>query len=594
MYKMNNDPKISLTEYLHPSQEIEKAVDDLTMYYQLCEQDALKEWVDRKDKNTLSGKNFDEFLRLVDIDEFMKFKDNAIGSTFIKARFLLDKFSSEFDTKRLINFDDEQVQVIIRMIRNGAKAKTLLEEWLKPISEGEIAIAIDDALSIDLKNKFQILKLEQISEPNFEKPNDFEIYPYILDIESAAEIAHFLRIQKTVRDCLILTLQRNKLYQFKSDFYLFLIYNGILYSIDNSDKRLNINNTKGCRNPDRYLEDKYDKVWLPFRILSSKRKTDETALVVKGTKVYKIDSLDNIAKDFPETLYWLYIFLGRVVNYINTEKVELGVTTSDNTKLLTYSKNEFKIEGAGAGSYLEEIYASKCKDIVVQEKHLPNIIGTQKFISDIIGYRKRELIAKILNKTVQNDHKRNAAKVYNEIRAFVKDYPIDRILKKAKLNAEYEYMNYKRFGSTGPDTGILKERIMYIADESLWQYTDKNNIINITGDLYSNHGRKRTACVYDKKFQWKKIIRLDFIDYQQFLEFFEISENDIPSQMKQHLHQQSELYVGNPILNDTDPVDEIKDPWFREHENRMGGPLLRVAIPICNRCLKKLGFYDKT
>ncbi len=584
---------ISLIEYFNPKQEIIEAVDKLSLYYQLYEQESLNKWNNRENKNSLSGKSLDEFLRLVDIDEFIKFKDNIVGHIFLKARFLLDKFSNNFNVQLLKGLSNDESLLVTNIIKDGLESKNILEDWLKPLTQGEIEIAINDALTVDIDKKFQILKIEQIYEhKGDEKKNNFKIYPYILDIESAAEMVHFLRIQSDIKDCLILTLQRNNKYQWKSNFYLFFIYKGILYNIDNSDRRLNIYNTEGCRNPDRYLENKYDKIWLPIRVLSNKNKSNETNLIVKGAKVYKIDSLDNITKDFPETVYWLYIFIGRVINYINTEKIEIGVTINDNTKLLDYSKNKLVIERSGAGSYLEEIYASKCKDIVVQEKHLPNLIGTHKFIQDVVGYKKRELIADILSKAVKKDYKINSSKVYTAIRSFIKEYPINELLKEAALNKKYSYMHYAGFADIH-ETGMRKNNIMRITDNCLWQYTDKNNVINIAGNLYSNY-RKRTVCIYDKKFQWKKIINLDFIDYRQFIEFFKISEDEIPIQMKQHLHQQSKLYVGNSILDDTDPVDKIDDPWFKEKtNNNTGGPLLRIAIPMCNRCLKKLGFTIK-
>ena len=88
-------------------------------------------------------------------------------------------------------------------------------------------------------------------------------------------------------------------------------------------------------------------------------------------------------------------------------------------------------------------------------------------------------------------------------------------------------------------------------------------------------------------------LQLTFIDYRQFLEFFNLTEKDIPKAMVEHMHQENTLYVGNSILTDVDPIDTIRDPWFRN--DRIGcvyspgwDPHLIINIPLCKRCLRKI------
>jgi hypothetical protein len=58
-----------------------------------------------------------------------------------------------------------------------------------------------------------------------------------------------------------------------------------------------------------------------------------------------------------------------------------------------------------------------------------------------------------------------------------------------------------------------------------------------------------------------------------------------PKEMIDHLHQQNEMYIGNKILNDLDPIDLINDPWFRTDIRNY--PKITVFIPICKRCYNK-------
>jgi len=581
---------ISLVQYYSPKEEIKDAVHKFGLLYQLLNQDKVETWT-KKNKSNFSG-TMSELSGLLEIDDFMTIKESDKWFTLLTAKFLLDKFNPDFDISKLSKLDDSEVLFVGKTVKEGFESKKILEEWLKPLLEDEACIqAIEDACMVAINKAFRILKISNLEES---KVKEFTVYPYVLEIQSAEEMLTFLKLQKEVRNCLIVTLQRNKEYGWKSEFYLFLVYKGTLYSIDNSEGRLNLSNTEGCRNPDRYLERKYDKVWLPVDLLESKESKSKE-LMVKGAKVYKITSLEDIAKDTPGIIYWLYAFVDRVISYVEEQEVPKGVTTAELPKLLTYAnKSDFKIEDSGAGSYLEEIYASDCKDIVVQEKHLPKLVGTEEYVRNVIAYRKRELIAESLQKTVEKDYKKNSKKVYEEIRKFVRGWPIEDLLRRSLADKGYSYMQYRQFGFQEKEDGLQKEKLVRFGDGGRWFWDEGENVINISSNLYVDRNcSKRSECICCKKVRWKQMVILDFIDWRQFVEFFGITEKDIPIQMKQHLHQQLEMYVGNPILDDTDPVDELKDPWFREKENRMGGPLLRICIPVCNRCLKRLGYVNK-
>lgn len=579
---------IQLAQYSNPSSGITEAVEKLTQYYHVVNQDKISVYTKQANKSSFSWKTLGELRGFTEVEKFYNIKESCKWSTFLKAKFLLENFKSELGIEVIGKLTDEQVLFVTQTIRDGLKARKLLESWLKPMSDTE-AQAIEDACFVDIGKTFKVLKLSSFEDST---ESSFSVYPYILNIESAEEMAIFLRIQKSVRNCLIVTLQRNKEYQWKSTFFLFLVYKGTLYSVDNLENRLNLNNTEGCRNPDRYIERKYDKVWLPLELLDKAKKSNSHQLIVKGTKVYKIASLEDYAKKAPEIIYWLNVFVDRVIDFVLEQKVEQGVTASDLPKLLTYvNSNKLKIPNSGAGAYLEEIYTENCKSIVVQEKHLPKLVGTQEYVRNVLAYKRRGLIAESLQKAVDLDHKKNSEKVYDDIRKFVQNWPIKDLIKRSLQKKKYSYMQYPHFGFQQHPDGLQKESIFRMFDSKnnySWNYENKANLINVNTHLYEYViGQPHTNCACCAKWKWKQIIVLDFIDWRQFIEFFEITEKEIPIQMKQHLHQQLEMYVGNSILDDTDPIDELNDPWFRETENGMGGPLLRVSIPVCNRCLKR-------
>jgi hypothetical protein len=386
---------------------------------------------------------------------------------------------------------------------------------------------------------------------------------------------------------LIITLQRDKKYQFKSTFYLFLIYNGILYSIDNSDQRLNINNTEGLRNPGRYIDRKYDKIWLPLNLIEEDLEiSTQKDLILRNSSIKKIISLEKISEEQPEIICWLYIFLDKTIQYINTNDIDQGITKNDIVKSIEYINSnpvDLVLQSDGPGKYLENIYLTKCTDIVVKEDQLPKVVGTENYIKQVIAYSRRQLFADNIKNLVLKDYTKNHKKVYQKITDFVKNYPLNILIEKALKNEKYSCMIYPSFASDVEEEGLIKKEILSMVTSSYYIYSSLDIYLGDTFDKFNG------VCIYDKKTKWKKLVVLSFIDYRQFFEFFEIiEENIIPHQMKDHLHQQSTWYVGNSILNDLDPIDMIYDPWFKRENNRNDHPKINVIIPICNKCIKKL------
>jgi hypothetical protein len=366
---------------------------------------------------------------------------------------------------------------------------------------------------------------------------------------------------------------------------LFLIYNGILYSIDNSDRRLNQDNTEGCRNPDRYLERHFDKTWLPIDLLWNKKVSKSKELMIKESKVYRLQSFEKIGKKQPEIIYWLIIFLYRCIEHIKNKEVAKGITVSELPKLIEYAnKKEFQGDDwSGSGQFLYDHFKKECKDLVITEKNLPVAIGTGEFVNNLLLYKRRQLQADLIQKKVEEDYEKNHEQVYKWVEQFVKNIKPEDLVKRVLENNKYSYMGYPRF-TEDRIIKLEKEEILKIGDKYYGNGLRDNELDFTT----QKHWRDKQYCYVCNKVLYKKELCLRFRDYRQFLEFFNLKENEIPEQMKLYLHHQLEMYVGNSILKDTDPIDEIKSRWFEEHSHQYGGAKFDINIPVCNRCIKKL------
>jgi len=142
---------------------------------------------------------------------------------------------------------------------------------------------------------------------------------------------------------------------------------------------LNVNNTAGQRNPDRYIEDKFDKVWLPIDIFLDEKKSDKTDLIVRDQNIFKREAISTVFEKSPAIKAWTNMFLYRVVDYLqnNQKKIEIGMTTDDVKKALE-DKSKPKIESriCQLATKLCRIYLQyTCQDFFVQQCCLHSIFS---------------------------------------------------------------------------------------------------------------------------------------------------------------------------------------------------------------------------
>lgn len=440
--------KIDLSKYLNPSEEIADAISKLEIFYQITHQKEMEDY-SKKGKSTYFKGTLGEYFRIQDIKELLSHEGKP-WSYLLKAIFLLGNHTSNVDVKNIDKLSTEDTEQFVSILKEGVSAYALIKKWVEPLSNEKGAInAIYDAVKVNIGNQFKILQLAKLK--NYNRNKKIFLFRDILDIENPEALSYYLQHTKDeVSDCLIVAIQRNKKYDFKGVFFLFLIYNGHLYSIDNASNRLDLDSTQGMRNPSKYLEREYANVWLPIDLLFEhdiKRK-----IIVKGQKVFKIYSWDKIAKENIGYLYWLNMFLFRVVDYVSTTEILKGLSSRQSVPLLEASNKSIDFtyatkEWHGRTDYLLAKYKTKVssKALVLKETELPMIIATKQHIQNIIAYKRRELVADEIEKALFEDFDKNKLKVKRWITNFLKKQDIEQLVIKALKDLEYPYMHYPDF-----------------------------------------------------------------------------------------------------------------------------------------------------
>jgi len=590
--------KIDLSKYLNPSEEIVDAISKLEVFYQLTHQKEMEAYSSKGKDKRFSG-TLGEYIRLREVKELMSFEGKP-WNCLLKAIFLLGNYTSKVDVKSIDELSANDVEQFISFLKNGVSSHNIIKKWIEPLSKKEGVIeAIHDASKVNIGHQFKILQLAKLK--NYNKKKKIFLSNDILDIENPEALIHYLQYTKDeTSDCLIVAAQRNKKRDFKGVFFLFLIYNGHLYSIDNSSNRLNLDNTEGMRNPSRYLERQYENVWLPIDLLFEQDIKRE--IIVKGQRVFKIYSWDKIAKKNIGYIYWLNMFLFRVIDYVSTTEILKGLSSRQSVPLLEASNKSIDFtydtkEWHGRNDYLLAKYKTKVssKALVLKETELPMIIATKQHIQNIIAYKKRELAADEIEKALFEDFDKNKLKVKRWITNFLKKQDIEQLVIKSLKDLEYTYMHYPDFMEERKIE--LKKKKILSLPEYCFCHLDHYNwfyLGEIIHDTAWNRDYTAMICLFCSAKQ-KKVVRLTFIDYRQFLEFFGLKKERVPKHMIDHLHQKRQMYMGNSILDDLDPMDGVNDPWFRGGDSakekdrfaHIASPNIKIEIPICLRCLNK-------
>jgi hypothetical protein len=624
----------SLNQFIYPPREIRKSIEDLLKYYQLQNQKSVFLYEKWKDRENFSG-TMNDYDKVQQMKELYKVANGKAWEPLLQIIILIDEYTEQFNFENFAKLNESQKRDVIQIISNGQIAHQKIKKWIEPINHHNVLASVYSAMKIKIGNEtfdqFQVLKFADIKTiPN--KNNSLGIFPELLEIDDPPALVQYFKLQKeAIHECIILAFMRGKSAH-KPTIYLFMIWNNGFYVISMSDKRMNLENTAGERNPDKYKERIFGDVWLPLEIFFGQKKISETSeIVVRSQKIFKRGKMSKIFQDEPESKAWLDMFSYKIIDYLTYQRNEIqkGFIPKDIIKMLP-DKSKQKIETRvkilerhssfesmnDASSYLVKKYGESITSVVPAESDYPVIIGTKNFIEGVVKFKQRIKIADTVERRNYKDFRKNSKKVYNEFRIFVRKHDLVKILELALLDKEYGYMEYPYFSTRyigkyphGKDVHIKKptifrEKILRIDDPDDWEtrsWTWESNPLEI---LWTKHNKPiyNQPCATCNKFKHKKIISIKFKDFRQICEFFNIKKEELPIEFVEHFHRQKESYVGNSILDDVDPMDEIMDFWFRKvikhqlgyYKNTKnylvdGDPYFNIRIPICKRCFKKHG-----
>lgn len=594
-----------LERYMQPSEEMKGYVDKLLLFYQFTHQEHVKDYAKKGGDKYFKG-TLGEFIHVRELEEFHNY-DGKPWEFLLKSIFLVENYTPKADMSILPKLNDSEKDELLKLLTDGIVAYGKILRWLKPISNKSVITAIKEAVKTNFDYQFNIHFLADIT--NYKTSDSISLYPYLLEILSPDELIFFLKHNSMpFSDCLIVTLQKNKVKDFKGFFTMFLIFKGKLYSIDNQERRLNLDNTAGMRNPGLYLDRKYCNVWLPVDYIFDEednvKKVKKTKLpILKKAKVYKVVSWDEIAKENIAYIYWLNMFIYRILEHISTGEIETGYTPMTTLPLLEDINKKNILEypdTKNKGTYLVEKYGKDITALTVTKDDMPMVIGSEKYLDELISYKRRRHLAFEIQQRLYNDFDRKHKEFKRWFYNFMEKQDIKWLINRALQNNEYGFMHYHQFAedNTPKFRELRKSTVLSVSDtNSYWYSVGRYNHYRygkwIIVESYYYKGYWEDKCILCD-YKIKKYINIKFKDYRQFLSFFNLSKNKIPKVMIEHLHQRGEMYVGNSILDDIDPVDGINDPWFRNAEDKpdylfahIGEPSLVITIPICKKCLNK-------
>jgi len=617
-----------LKEHFSPSDEILDAIEKAERLYQVMNQNAIEVYLEKGQDSNYSGSLFD-YIEMQEAKDILDVEE-APWRPLVKAIRLRHAFDPRVDVRELKKLSKEDIITYATIVQEGLGAQDILTEWVKSLNgeDWNAEDAILDATKVKFRNDgygMRVLKMADLGDAPADR--SVVLYEDILQIEDPEDMVNFLKTGLD-RNFLFLAIQKDAKRDFRSTFYLFLALDGKLYSIDTHDCRANQDNTKGERNPDKYLRHRYENIHLPFYLLwdeYNKEQTKLPALKDSNGKLLKLATFTEVDKKQPTVMIWLEIFLLRVLNHIRTEEVPVGLTQTSALKMLgtgeveTAEVQEFESYSYGRNQYLADKYYNNSdeKSLVVVDTNLPALIGTEEHIKEVIAYKKQTALAEEIKKRIVDDWKKNRKKVAKKIENIIKSKSPEEIILRALEDKKYTFTRSEKFG----DRSFLEEdeitRTIGDTEQSIMSFKKEkilNTFIgwgncNLNTYYLGTPKDEYTAYFGGQKYQsfkcyacgagMKRLIELSFKDYKQFLGFFELKEKDVPKELIEHLHDMNETYLGNNILDDIDPIDLIKDPWFRQGVDTVEDAKncvnrrydyskdIRVKIAVCERCFKK-------
>ena len=598
-----------IDKYLNPDQDMIQAIEDNFTLIQLLNQNVMDQFENYTKTSKFSGNLFD-FATTRLMDEFVK-SEGKPWEYIVKAYNLRNSCVDKIDPNVFLKIPDKQLEKFSSMIKKGAIARKKIHDWI-PDENWENFGVIYDASKVKLSTgvSYDGLNILEIADIKTNDNGGLVLYKDILKLKNLDGIInHFKNTSSPMKSGVLLTAIINEKRLYKSTFYIFILHNNKLYSISNQGNRLNLENSEGDRNPDRYIERKYKNMQLPLHLLYEKEKFTADNESTKNPEITALAFLDetpdtilstwdDVFKQTPWCYYWIKMLTLKIFDFMKNEDIVKGMIPSESVKLLTETNKLDEVpfiteRRQGTGEYLIDVYGSNIMAITARKDLISTIITTKDQTLKLIEYKRRQDFANEIRSELTKDYEQNHVQVYESIKKLIETKSTEFIISKALEKKTYPYTEYHSFASNGGKqldenrylvqgiiahtSGAFNSTRMEHRPEHLLLKYNTENIPPWSKNMVCE------VCGTTKK---KMFVNLNFLEWTQMEKFFEIPIETFPKEMKNHLHQQNELYVGNTILDDVDPIDTIMDPWFRYRYQ--GEARFQVSIPICKRCYNKI------
>lgn len=598
-----------IDKYLNPDQDIIQAIADNFILIQLLNQNGMDQFEEYTKTSKFSGNLFD-FATTRLMDEFVK-SEGKPWEYIVKAYNLRNSCVDKIDPNVFLSIPDEQLAEFSTMIKKGTIARKKINDWI-PEKDLKNFGVIHDASKVKLSTgaSYSGLDILEIADIKTNDNGGLVLYKDILKLKSLDGIINYFKNTSiSMKSGVLLTAIINEGRPYKSIFYIFVLYNNKLYSISNQGNRLNLENTEGDRNPDRYIERKYENMQLPLYLLYEKEKftadnestknSETTALAFFDENPDTILSTwDAVFKQTPWCYYWIKMLTLKIFDFMENEDIVKGMIPSESVKLLKKTNESGEVpftteQRQGKGKYLIDIYGSNITAITASRDLISTIITTKDQTLKLIEYKRRQDFANEIRSELTKDYEQKHVQVYESIKKLIETKSTEFIISKALEKKTYPYTRYHSFGSNNgkqidENRYTVQGKIAHTSDafnSTRMEHRPEHLLLKYnTEDILP--WSKNMVCEVCGTTKKKMFVNLNFLEWTQMEKFFEIPIETFPKEMKNHLHQQNELYVGNTILDDVDPIDTIMDTWFRYRYQ--GEARFQVSIPICKRCYNKI------
>jgi hypothetical protein len=600
-----------LSQYFSPSAEVIEAVQSLEVLFQTRNSGPIATWLSFKEtkRGTFTHASYDAMSLL---EKFEAVSGKPWEYLYKALKLISLNSLSKVDLDDLEGTTPEIQVEYFKLLQSYLVNKPKLKDWLKDLPD-TVEHAIQDALELSFVPwNFTVMGWYSATY----KPGPISMCNAIMEVKDLQEYAEML--PSVYQDqSFSFVYARNR--EYFLNLYCILVYEGTLYCIDNDERRLNLKNTAGMRDPDRHFRNKYHHCVLPFDKMMAPY--DNSLPSVNGNFLRSIP----ISEEDADVQVWAEIFMYRCIDHVRRNKELPQGVTAKGAYLLTSEKEQLVKSSSTINTAVEEAFPNTADNLpVVIPESLPVIVAPREYYRDLVIYEHKKKEAERLQEAVDKDFAEHKAEVLSWISNFLDKQDLQKLLSKGFEDKPYglsalqedlppgsvfggtDYLNPENFKQNSAAANrispyILKYEPFMESGRGSWDgiyfHLNPHRISEKGTDRAYTRDGKCQPCSCCNQYKTTTAYRLFFHHFAQMEEFFGPME-DAPWQLKKFLNQQHLRYTGNSILDDTDPVDNVLNKWFRKEVathfggsstyDRHSAKCLVVRVGLCNKCVKKL------